>query len=214
MKGNNKMILMTNTLIFLCVLLFISCDGECSTEEIEKVEWVTSYVKVHKDTLVSYSMVEDKIDYQGSWAEISSGSDKLQAFNGRNKFANHLITIKNNNSLYSGYFAIKLIYGYWDKTFYMKTETNDYVKIDPKSTYSFKFHVYADHPYTINRDVIILQTPTKISYMKRIDELSVEKIKVNSCKDNIPALKEKYKTIKKLYQQKIDTIHPETKPLY
>lgn len=176
--------------LILCIVisfLIISCEGDCKDERIEKVEWVTTYEDKSKDTLVSYSLIENQREYIKSYEEIK-----------------HTVTIRNNSSLYRGKFALQIDYGYYDDYSETKTKEFDYVSIAPKNSYTFTYYTQAGKYSNYNSSYTILQKPTIYFYKKRKDELKTDTIIVNSCKENVEALREKYRAIKKLYQSKVD----------
>ena len=179
----------TIILFFFITAILTSCEGDCKEEQIEKVEWVTNYITKTKDTLVSYVVLEDSREYYDSYKEIY-----------------HKVVIKNTNNTYSNRFAIKINYGYYDSYYgaFMKSKDFEYVYIKPNSTYSFTFYSQAQYIYNYNNSYTILQQPIQISYKEKVDNLKKEKITVNSCSENVEALKEKYKAIKELYIQKIE----------
>ncbi len=177
------------SLLFIFIS-FVSCEGDCRDEKIERVEWITNYVtkRKSKDTLVSYSILENKREYMKYSKEIK-----------------HSVTIHNNNDTYSNEFAVKINYGYIKNSDeYIKTNNYNYVEIAPNSSYTFTFYSQAGYNYNFNSSYEILQIPQriKIIYQERIDELKIDTITVNSCEQNIETLKEKYKTIKNLYNSK------------
>lgn len=177
------------TLIATIFSFLTSCEGDCKNEQIEKVEWITNYETKSKDTLVSYVIIENKREYIKSYEEIK-----------------HTITIKNNNNLYSNKFAVKFNCNIYDSYYGEQVKSNDieYVSINPNSTYTFTYYSQAGKFSNYNSDYIIFQEPIQISYKQRMDNLKKEIITVNSCSENVEALKEKYKAIKELYQQKIE----------
>ena len=178
------------TILIVSFTTFLtSCEGDCKEEQIEKVEWVTNYITKTKDTLVSYVVLEDSREYYDSYKEIY-----------------HKVVIKNTNTKYSNRFAIKINYGYNDSYYgaFMKSKDFEYVYIKPNSTYSFTFYSQAQYIYNYNNSYTILQQPIQISYKEKVDNLKKDKITVNSCNENVEALKEKYKAIKELYIQKIE----------
>ena len=88
------------TLLVVVSILIVSCEGDCKDEEIEKIEkieWITTYIDKTKDTLVAYTITENKREYIESWNEIK-----------------HTVLIQNNNNQYIGKFALNINYGYYD----------------------------------------------------------------------------------------------------
>ena len=179
-----------NTILLVSITAFlISCEGDCKDEQIEKVEWVTNYETKSKDTLVSYVIIENKREYIKSYEEIK-----------------HTVTIKNNNNLYSNKFAVKFNCSIYDSYYGEQIKSNDlaYVSINPNSTYTFTYFSQAGKFSNYNSDYTIFQEPIQFSYKQKMDNLKKEMITVNSCSENVEALKEKYKAIKELYQQKVE----------
>lgn len=168
--------------------IFISCKGDCIDEQIEKVEWKTDYITKTKDTLVSYLVLDNSREYLINYRQVY-----------------HKITIKNTNEIYTNKFAVKIYYGNHSDYYGDEMNNNDYeyVEIKPKSSYSFTFYSQAQYSHNFNNFYTILQEPTTIKYIQRVDNLNKKIITVNSCSENVEALKEKYKTIKELYHQKL-----------
>ncbi len=165
-----------------------SCEGDCKDVKIETAEWITTYENKRKDTLVSYSITQDERKYYKSWEEIK-----------------HSITIRNNNSRYSGKFSLSLDYGYYDDSeniVQTKTKEFDFVTIAPYGSHTFTFWTQAGKYANYNSSYTVLQYPITYSYKVRRDSLKIDTVTVNSCEKNIEALREKYRTIKKMYQQK------------
>lgn len=181
-------------ILYTFACFFVSCEGDCKDVDIEKVEWITTYIEKTKDTLVTYSVTENKREYLKYLEEVK-----------------HTITIQNNNAEYSGRFALKINYGYiiYDNYNYTsnsetKTKEFEYVTIDPMSSYTFTYNTQGEGYNNFNSSYTILQTPVSFTYKERKDELKTERITVNSCQENVEALKEKYKTIKELYKAKTE----------
>ncbi len=176
-------------IFMLPIICFISsCEGDCKDVQIETVEWITTYENKRKDTLVSYSITQDKRKYYKSWEEIK-----------------HSITIRNNNSRYSGKFSLSLDYGYYDdsnEAEQTKTKDFNFVTIPPHKSHTFTFWSQAIYKINFNSNYTVLQRPVTYNYQIRRDSLKIDTITVNSCEENIEALREKYRTIKKIYQQK------------
>jgi hypothetical protein len=178
------------TLLVVVSILIVSCEGDCKDEEIEKIEkieWITTYIDKTKDTLVAYTITENKREYIESWNEIK-----------------HTVTIRNNNNQYIGKFALNINYGYYDYGYETRTKKFDYVTISPKGSYTFTYYTQAEYKGNFNNSYIILQQPTKIPYKERKDELILSSITVNPCESNVEALREKYKIIKELYNSKVE----------
>jgi hypothetical protein len=181
-------------LLFIVLIPIVgisSCDGNCKNEEIEKNEWVTKYVEVSKDTLVNYSIIENKTDYSSYDKEII-----------------HSITIKNENEQFSNQFAVVVTYGHYDifvEISETKSDTTLYSEILPKSSFTFPLKRQGGYNDNFNAAIEILQIPKYITTIQRIDSLKTEMITVNSCEQNIEALKEKYQTIKKMFESKNPT---------
>ncbi len=179
--------------IFISILLLItacfitSCEGDCKDEQIEKAEWITTYTDKIKDTLAAYSITESKREYIKLYDEVR-----------------HSVTIRNNNTLYSGQFSLIINYGYlsYYNTEETKTEEFDYVFIAPRASYTFTYYTQAGKYANFNSSYIILQKPVSFTYKERKDELKAEIITVNTCQENVEALREKYKAVKDLYESK------------
>lgn len=168
------------------VFLLTSCDGDCKDEQIEKAEWITTYITKRKDTLVAYSVTENKREYIKLYDEVK-----------------HSLTIQNNNTLYSGEFSLEVNYGFNDELGDdTRTQNFDTITIAPRASYTFSFYSQAGKYANYSSAYTILQTPVFISYDERKDELRTSNIMVNSCKENVEALREKYKMIIELYKSK------------
>lgn len=176
-------------IIFYVYLLSLltSCEGDCKDEKIEKVEWITNYVTKTKDTLVSYTIEEERREYDKAYETVN-------------------ITLKNNNLEYPNFFSIRM--NYLDVNIYgeVNTITKDFVKISPNSSYTFSFYTYVKNNNDFKSSFSVLQEPFQISYKEKVDNLKTEIIIVNSCNENVEALKEKYKAIKELYQLKSEKL--------
>lgn len=178
------------SVLFVVMSFFLnSCEGDCKDEQIEKTEWITKYEDITKDTLVAYTVIENKREYIKFNEEIK-----------------HTVTIRNNNSLYNGRFSLNADYGYYNYGEETKTKEFDFVTIAPKSSHTFTFYSQAGKYANYNSSYVILQNPTTYTYKERKDELKTENITVNSCSENVEALREKYRTIKELYKSKTDSI--------
>lgn len=164
--------------LFITLILFISsCDGDCKDIQIEKTEWVTSYQNVIIDTTVQYEVTNTAVEYS-KYGEMN----------------NHMITIQNMNQTYSGLFSIR-VYEYD----YLKEEL-DYVSIPAGQSYTFDFY-----SPVVNSYYTIIQKSNTVNHKKKIESLKKEFISVNSCNENIEALKDRYKTIEELYISKTRT---------
>lgn len=176
---------------FLCIVLFcilVSCEGKCINERIEKVEWVTSYTYYNKDTFVRYSIVVDKSEFDELRKEIK-----------------HTIVIRNENKTYSNKFAVLAETDENGESAKFGTGSFndiDFISIFPNAMDSFIFYTPAGFNSTFKSRYKILQQPLKVRQTRRVDELKTEKITVNSCEQNIEALKLKYKTTKELFNSK------------
>lgn len=169
-------------------LLILSCDGSCDEEQIQKTEWITKYVEVLSDTLVNYSIIENTTKYNSFEKEIL-----------------HSVTIRNENRQFSNKFAIIATYGYFDVfagISDIKSDTTIYSEIAARSAYTFSFKRQGGYNDNFNAAIKVLQLSKVISSVKRVDSLKIEIITVNSCEQNIEALKEKYQAIKKMFESK------------
>lgn len=172
---------------FILIVLLNSCDSNCKDILIEKKEWVISSKEVFKDTLVSYSITENKREYLESYKEIK-----------------HTVTIRNENNLYTNQFSLKINYGYfntYDESREIKTDTLDFVEIKPNSSYTFTYYSQGGYYPNFDNYYSILQHDTSISFQERQDELITTSENVNTCAVNVEALKERYKTVEELYNQ-------------
>ncbi|NDV83911.1 hypothetical protein [Bacteroides sp. 51] len=216
-------------LIFVSPLfLLISCAGDCKQVEIEKAEWITRFedyyitkdtmdnTTVFVDTLVSYSVVEHKLKRE--YKKDSKGK-----INGQEVV--HFITIKNNNREYTNSFAARIS----GKEYNEKNEkwsdikpTTRYIDIPPESSHTFILRLknwwrnessgYDEG----NVSVYILQKPTNVSktvqvpkkvrrnLIRRIDELHLSTISINTCEQSAEALGKQYQAVKDLYYSKVD----------
>src|ERR1700733_14513791 len=140
MKKNNIYIVC----IFIYVMFFTSCAGDCKVEEIEKVEWETNFVKYSIDTFANYSIIEEKI-------ESGSVGNNIE----------YSITIKNENKKYSNKFAVTKNNSFIDS--YNENEeqsyTTDFIEIFPGLTYTFTFYNYTGYNYHFNNSIKIIQIP-------------------------------------------------------
>lgn len=172
------------------LLNFISCESECEEVEIEKVEWITTYIDKTKDTLVAYSVIENRRKHF-RW----------------NDSITHTLKIRNDNETYSNEFSLKVDYGYydaWDMKDITRTKSFNFVTIPPGEAYTFSFNSQAGRYVNYDSDYKILQKARKFSYKERQDGLKTEMITVNSCEVNIEALEKEYNAIKELYRVKIE----------
>lgn len=176
-------------LFFMIISLFFSsCEGDCKEYQIEKVEWVTSYVDKTKDTLVAYSITQNERKYI-SYDEM----------------VEHAVTIHNNNRKYNGRFSLKINYDHYDYEVENRVKTFGFVSIPPNGSHTFTYRTQVGRYVNYNNSYTILQQPVSYTYKERKDELQTEMITVNDCSDNVEALRQKYKTIKELYQTKMAT---------
>jgi len=170
------------------VLFFLSCEGDCRVEEIEKYTWDTLRVEYRVDTFVQYSITEFRSEYES--------------------FANqvlHTVTVKNENAAFSNIFAVLFKYGYVDSITHIneiREFATDSVEILPKSDHMFSFYSQAKYENNFNNAVSIFQIPKYIRLYKRKDTLLAEKYQANSCKENIEALKAKYSQVKLLFESR------------
>lgn len=175
--------------LFMIITSFFltSCEGDCNDVEIETVEWVTDYVDKSKDTLVSYSILKDEREYFSSFKEIK-----------------HTVTIKNNNQKFSNQFSLKIEYGevdYWGDDV-EKEKTLDYVSIEPNGSYTFTYYTQAGKYANYNSSYTILQKPIQYYYKERQDHLKTSTKTVNTCEENVEALRMKYEAIREAYNEK------------
>lgn len=178
----NKLFVLLISFIFL--YYFSACEGDCYDEQIEKVEWETTYINKTRDTLVSYSVTKNEREYLSRYDEIK-----------------HTLTLRNNNSKYKGRFKVKIIYGV-DNYFGFDTEEFDEVEIRPNSSQTFTLYTQAGKYLNYNSEYYITQRPVSFSYKEKKDELKREMITVNRCEENVEALIEKYKIIEELFNSK------------
>ncbi|NVO11916.1 MAG: hypothetical protein HXX16_18305 [Bacteroidales bacterium] len=174
-------------------LVLFSCN-DCLNVEIEKAEWVTRREDYRKDTLVSYS-VKDAVRL----TEYSSGSNRDSH--------THDVTIRNNNTRYSNRYAVQFFCKYNYDTPNSWIHTTDYVEIGPNSEYTFSYNWYGargtyDSDFSVK--IEILQEPEKIILIRRIDELILSKITINTCEKSAEAEQAKYNAIKEYYLQKVN----------
>jgi len=182
-------------ILFVFPLLFLSCAGDCKVVEIEKAEWFTHDENYQVDTLVNYS-VKDSIKL----VEYSSSTTNRDLHY-------HYVTIHNNNTLYSNRFAVQFSCSYSYDNPQNWIYTTDYVEISPNSEYTFSYGWYGaigiyDSDFSVNTE--ILQSPQRITLTRRIDELQLSKITVNTCEQDVEALEKQYHTIKDLYNEKVN----------
>ncbi|QMU63501.1 MAG: hypothetical protein GKR88_08015 [Flavobacteriaceae bacterium] len=178
--------------VLFAFLAFNSCENNCKDEQIEKVEWFTEYKNVYVDTLVDYSIVRDEL-----------------VFNDTTKRVTHFVSIKNNSTKYSNEFSVSYKYGYfssYNKENSYKEYQTEYTTIEPDSIFTFEFERQANYYNNFNNSITVLQHSKEVEVSMRYDKLKTELITINTCVDNVDVLKEKYNTIKNLYNFKIDTI--------
>lgn len=223
-----KMTVIVKIALFIPLFLFFSCAGDCRLQEVEKAEWITRYedyylwidtIKqeiVFLDTLVAYSTVGHKqsVEYKRN----SKGERVGQELT-------HHITIKNESNDYSNFFAVRLIGKKYNETatdWQDLVTTTNYVTINPQQQHTFAIKHsswwlnedsgYHEGNISINimqrpsSESVIVRSPVRIrkKHTRRIDELHLSKIEVNTCEESIEALEKKYQTIKDLYNEKIE----------
>ena len=181
-------------LLFSPAVLFISCAGDCKNVRIEKAEWITRYENYTVDTLVRYSVEKNNIrllEYRDS-----DNGDKVT----------HTITIHNHNASFSNYFSLKIdskiSYSNLDSTSVML----DYIEIQPNTSETLTYQLNGPSgkkDFDYDNFITILQLPQQVKVKRQIDELKTETITVNTCQQSVEALQERYKTIKKLYHEKV-----------
>ena len=189
MKLTIKLLLLSPFFLFLP-----ACGSDCEQVEIEKAEWKTRYEEYSVDTLVHYS-VKDSI----KMAEYPTIQDKFI----------HRVTIMNNDKSYSNMFAVEFRCQYYDDDKGKWTETTQYIEIPPESTYTFEYEwrgargtYYSDFSVTTT----VLQRPQRIQLKRRIDELHLSTITVNTCRQSVEALQNEYRAVKDLYYAKVGKI--------
>ena len=192
--------ILTFILVSSIVSLFVSCEGDCKDVQIESVEWVTKYVD---RTKIEYRDTTVLADYSVIRSEREPDR--------RNNAITHFVTIRNESTQYNVRVALRISYEYNYSRYYApetKYVTFDYVTIEPKKTFTFEKYTQLGNESSSNSCYEILQEPVSFrrrhtsSYKERKDELKTKTITVNSCRENVEALREKYKTIKELYEQK------------
>ena len=215
--------------------LFLSCTNECTQVKVEKAEWVTRYENYSVDTLASYSVTRDYFNFEESFSSqirtlsdsynqlgkninlLYSNIDKNSTYNdfrnklyslrtsskylsGRN-YVNRTIVIRNNSD-FSANFAIK------DENS-RNSITTDYQLIQPHSMEAFQlsYSLYwnRDSNSDFNSEIIVLQKKTNVSLIRRIDELHLSSIEVNTCEQSVEALEKQYQAVQDLYNEKVDT---------
>ncbi len=172
-------------LAYTGILFFLTaCDGNCKDEIIEKTEWVTTFKSQPIDTLLTYTVLENKTQYVFDTKQVA-----------------HSVVIRNDNSQYSNKFSISIYYMIVGDDLTRQTQVfnSDFVEIQPNSYYRFVFSRQAKDVINFNSDIKVNQPVLKVNIKKRVDNLKIENITVNSCDENVSALKEKYKVIKELY---------------
>jgi hypothetical protein len=176
-------------LISLFVLpILMACDGNCKDETLEKVEWVTTEKSEMVDTLLTYSVLENKTEFDYNTKSVVNS-----------------VVIQNDDLVYANNFSIAVFYNVLNANDEIEERVcrSEEVEIKPKSAYRFIVRRYVNSAINLNSNVLIRQPVLQIMVPKRKDELMVEKIIVNSCEANIEALKEKYKIIEELYNTKL-----------
>lgn len=181
-------------LLFSPAFLLISCAGDCKDVRIEKVEWITRFENHTVDTLVRYSVEENNMRLM-EYKDLDN-SDKIT----------RSITIRNNNASFSNYFALKID----SKISYTNLDSSsvilDFIEIQPNASETFTYQLKGsagEKDIEYDNFITILQLPQKVKVKKQIDELKTESITVNTCQQSVEALQERYKTIKKLYHEKV-----------
>jgi hypothetical protein len=180
--------------------MLLSCGADCQNVEIEKVEWITRFENYFVDTLVNYSIVENKVNVEKS--VISGSRDKII----------QTITVRNTNRSYSNKFSVKFSFHCWacngDSLWDTWNDQSDFVEISPDTTHKFSKTWYAG-AYGNNNAILfdcqteIRQSAQKIILSERIDELKITTDIVNTCGQNPEVMQEKYKTVKKLYYEHV-----------
>ena len=189
-----------NFLLFVPLLcLFLSCAGECEQVTVEKAEWITRYEEYRMDTLAGYAVVGNTTTLY----EYLNSDEKDEHF--------HYICVKNTNKRYSNQFAVKFECSYGDYSNnhwpYNSEYTTEYVEIKPNSEHCFAYKwngVKGIDCSDFQVDVTILQKSQNINLTRRIDELNISKIKINTCEKSAEAEQAKYDAIKAQYLQKVD----------
>lgn len=172
----------------LVTLCLTSCDGDCRTENVEQVEWITYDQPYFIDTLVRYAVVQDSMEYQRDLKQVM-----------------HALVIKNLDRNYANTFVVSSNSGYTDllDNEQMRNQLMDSVEIAPNSEHEFKCYGQATKTINFNRSVSIRQLPKRIRLNRRMDSLRITHLTINSCMTNIEALKIKAQTIRTLYGEKI-----------
>jgi hypothetical protein len=209
----------------IAILLLLSCSPDCKQESIKKPEWTTRYVdywiekdtietySIYVDTLVSYSMVEhrQKVDYRKNSSGEQTG-----------KTITHYVTIRNNDTSFSNYFAVKLVgkeYNESSQNWKDINNTTNYVSISPQSSYTFSikhsdwWRNESSDTHEGNVSISIMQRPSseyitrqqikriKQKHIRRIDEIVLKDTVVSNCDCDIDALKSKYKVIQEIFEK-------------
>ncbi|MEP0264273.1 hypothetical protein [Dokdonia sp.] len=174
--------------ILCCVSTLQSCNGNCPDETVEKIEWVTSYTKETKDTLVKYQVIEYKTTF------ISQTELRYK------------VTVANTNNTYNNKFYINFYQytiDYYGNKNWTKTST-DTVSIKSNNRYEFVYvSDQASKFINFENAFYIHQIPIKYESYKNNDSLIKEKITLNSCEINIEAFVKEQKSIEKLFKEKI-----------
>lgn len=174
-------------MLFCCVLFLFSCEGNCPNETVEKIEWVTTYKKVKKDTLVNYRILKYKTEF------ISQTELKYK------------VTVANTNNTYNNKFYINFyqyIIDYQDNKKWKKVVT-DTVLIKPSSSHTFEYTSNQASKFSnFENAFYIHQIPDKYELFVKKDSLARSEITLNSCETNIEAFKREQESIKNLFNEK------------
>ncbi|GHT69163.1 hypothetical protein AGMMS50239_35480 [Bacteroidia bacterium] len=167
--------------------------------EVEKAEWVTRYENYNVDTLVSYTVNNATTLFE------YSEDKKDEHF--------HYVAVKNTNQQYSNLFAVKFEYYYSinnsNKWKYANQHITEYVEIQPNSYYDFEYKWYGVKGSDYSDFYVkttVLQQPKKNSLTRRIDELHLSTITINTCEQSVEALQKQYQAVKELYYAKIGDV--------
>jgi LysM repeat protein len=218
--------------VFLFSLLFLllSCGSDCQQVEVEKAEWVTRYEDyIAKDTLASYSIVRDYIDFDESYSsqirnlsnsynQLSKDIDLLYNNIAKNStyndFINLLSPLRKSQKKPSGKNSVYRVVDIrnnsnFPASFAIRDENNfnnseaDYQVIKPHNTATF--HLSWSVNWNVNNSsgfqsgIVILQKKQNPMLIHRIDELILSTDTVNTCEQSVEALKKQYQSIKDLY---------------
>jgi hypothetical protein len=218
------------------LFLLLSCGSDCRQVEVEKAEWVTLYKDyIAKDTLASYSIVRDYINFDESYSlQIRNLSDSY------NQLSRDIDLLYNNiskNSTYNDFISLLLSLRKSQKTpsgknavyriveirnnsdfptsFAVRDENNfnnceaDYQVIKPHNTATFRLSWSVN--WNVNNSsgfqsgIVILQKTQNLTLKHRTDELILSTDTVNTCEQSVEALKKQYQAVKDLYYLKTDS---------